>query len=294
MSVKKIAIIGVGLIGGSLGKALKKAGVRNPKVKITGIGRNIEKLKLAKKLNAIDDFTLDYKEGVKDADIIVLCTPVDNIVPFFEKILPHLKNNAIVTDAGSVKTSIVTGINKILIKSRKKIHFIGSHPLAGSEKTGVNHAAADLYKNAAVVLTPLKTDDKLAAGEIACLWESTGAKIFFMTPQDHDSVVSATSHLPHVLSGALVEIVNRKNIGNGKTAALLAGSFRDITRISDSDPGIWSAISYANKKELNKAISEYIGILKKVQSELNNTQKLHKYFTDSRQNRCQLLKSNRN
>ncbi|OGS20743.1 MAG: hypothetical protein A3J83_00680 [Elusimicrobia bacterium RIFOXYA2_FULL_40_6] len=292
MKVTKVAIIGVGLIGGSIGLALKrnfKFKILNSKsltYRIIGIGRHIEKLKLAKKFGAIDEFTTDFKSGVKDADIVVLASTVDTIVPIFKNIAPYLKPGCIVTDAGSIKAGIVNRISKILPKS---VHFVGAHPLAGSEKTGVRFADSDLYKGAAIVITPLKNTPLASIKTISGMWKKMGGRVIMLSPEVHDNLVARTSHLPHILSAALTKIVNNINSKNKAASKLLAGSFKDMTRITDSDSENWAAICFGNMLELNKAINEYIEILKKVKVELNSPKKLEVFFSESKKNRCQLL-----
>ncbi|MBU2614816.1 MAG: prephenate dehydrogenase/arogenate dehydrogenase family protein, partial [Elusimicrobia bacterium] len=254
--------------------------------KISGIGRHIEKLKLAKKLGAVDEFTTDFISGVKDADIVILATTVDTIVPIFKKIAPHLKTGCIVTDAGSIKANIVRGISKILPKS---IYFVGAHPLAGSEKTGVRFADPNLYKGSTVVITPLKNTPKTVIEIISAMWKKTGANILQLSPEIHDKLVASTSHLPHILSAALTQLVNNANLKNNSASKLLAGSFKDMTRIADSDSENWAAICFGNMLELNRAIEEYIKILKKVKAELNSPKKLKVFFGKSKKNRWQLL-----
>ncbi|OGS24509.1 MAG: hypothetical protein A2297_05155, partial [Elusimicrobia bacterium RIFOXYB2_FULL_48_7] len=218
-------------------------------------------------------------------DIVVLCPTVDVIVPLFKKILPALKPGCVVTDAGSVKSSIARGINNR--------NFVGAHPLAGSEKTGVGSADRDLYKGATVVITPLKDTSTAALKTISAMWKKTGANIVLLSPEAHDKMVAVTSHLPHVLAGALNLVAGRANAVNKVTSELIAGSFRDMTRITDSDPDSWAAICYANMLELNHAINEYIEILKKVKAGLNSPKKLQSFFSQSKSIRCRLFESGR-
>ncbi|MDI6641602.1 MAG: prephenate dehydrogenase [Elusimicrobiota bacterium] len=334
-----IAIIGVGLIGGSLGMALKKLKVKTTcsadtsKLKVIGIGRHKHKLQLAKRIGAVDEYTTNFADGVKNADIVVIATPVDTIVPMVKKILPFLKPGCIITDVGSVKKPIVVGVERLLSRpttqtsfgchglvstnSQLSTYFVGAHPLAGSEKTGVKFATADMFKDATVVITP--TGNKTgryakALKTISDMWRSVGGKVIYISPEDHDQLVSITSHLPHVLSAALVEIVNRRNKVDNRTKRFLAGSFRDITRISDSDASGWAAICQQNKEELTKTISSYIQILNHFKSLLNNrliknlprtypaaltrmngmrTQErtLYRFFLNAKNNRYKLLQS---
>src|SRR3989339_39044 len=219
----KVAIVGVGLIGGSIGLALK-----NSKIKIDsiiGVGRNVERLKLAKKLGAVDEFTVDIENGVKDADFVFICLPVTLIADTVKKISLFCKKEAIITDVGSVKSAIVKKIEKYFtFKSILQPVFVGGHPIAGSEKTSVKFASKNLFQNAMVVLTPTKKTDKNALKKMKFIWEKMMASVKIMTPEEHDKIISFTSHLPHALAFSLVNAVdNLEFAGSG---------FKDTTRIA--------------------------------------------------------------
>lgn len=243
---KNVSILGVGLIGGSLGMALRKT----RKYRVTGIGRNIARLKRAKRLGAVDSFTTDWAEGAKDADIVVLCPPVNLIASAAKRMARYVKPGAVITDAGSVKGEIVRAVGK-------KINFVGGHPMAGLEKTGVDFAKAGLYKGATVVLTPSRKSK--ASRMVKKMWMDAGARVIFMSPAEHDRIAALVSHLPHVLAYNLSLAAARLNRTNPKAAKMLAGSFRDMTRVADSSPSDWAAIFRANKKELSKAVRAFCG-----------------------------------
>ena len=262
-------------MGGSLGMCLKKR--RPGKYHITGIGRHPEKLLLAKKLRAIDEYTTEFESGVQSADIVLICTPVNTIVNIYKRILPHLKPGCIVTDVGSIKTSIIDSVKKI--SSGIGVYFVGGHPLAGTEKLSVKYASPDLYKNATVVLTPDKNNNPgyaRAVKTLAGFWESAGTDVMILSPDKHDAMVSIISHLPHLLAGALVNVASAANSRNSRLHKLIAGSFRDMTRISDSDPDNWANICYFNKNNLKKYISAYCKLLKQIN--LNSKPDLMKFF----------------
>jgi len=285
--MKTISIIGVGLIGGSIGRALRKTKTwKGDRLRVIGVGRHIEKLKLAKRLGAVDEWTTDFADGTKDADIIFVATPIDKIVPIIKRISPHLKDKAIVTDVGSVKNS--------LVNDAEKVHkfFVGSHPLAGSEKTSVRYSCPDLFKGANVVITPTKFSDKNAIKTIKNLWEFIGAKVLFMSPEKHDKLIAYTSHLPHILSASLINTVSNLNKKDKRVNKLLAGSFRDITRISDSDPSGWSVICFSNRQQLSKSIKSFIKTLQGIEKDIVSIKKLYRFFLQSKHNRWQLLESN--
>ena len=234
-SMKTVAIVGVGLIGGSLGQALR----RSKRYKVLGIARKSSTLRDAKRMGAIDSGSLKLSD-VSHADIVVLCTPVDSIVPLISKLKPSLKPRAIVTDVGSVKG--------ILDKQIRGVRFVGSHPLAGSHKTGVKAARPDLFKGATCVVVPR---DRSALKTIREMWKTVGAKVIEMSASAHDDAVAFTSHLPHVIAHALVHTVSQRPQQKILTS-LMAGSFRDVTRVASSDPDQWLQIFHANYNNLKR------------------------------------------
>lgn len=284
--IRTVAIIGVGLIGGSLGMALKK---NRAVERVIGIGRHPEKLKKAKQLKAIDEFTTDFQAGVKDADLVVICTPVGLIAPTIKRILPALKKGCIVTDVGSVKAPVVAAAEKLL--RAKKIHFIGGHPMAGSEQAGISSAQNNLFKNAVWILTP---GSHTALNELSLLhhlFSLTGARIILLDPKKHDRIVSVTSHLPHLLTASLVNYLAAQNRKNKNTIALTAGGFRDMTRIASSSPDIWADISLMNKKEIIKALAEFNRLTSLMISALrsNKRKQVFNLFAQAKQTRDRII-----
>jgi len=232
-----VAIVGIGLIGGSLGQALR----RSKRYRVLGIARRPSTLFDAKHRGAIDSGSTRLSD-VHQADIIVLATPVDSIAPLVQKLKPYLKLRAIVTDVGSVKG--------ILDRRIRGVRYVGAHPLAGSHKTGVKAARPDLFRGATCVLVP---QDPSAAGAVRAMWKTAGARVLVMSAQAHDAAVALTSHLPHLLAHALVSVVAQQP--NQKVLkSLMAGSFRDITRVASSDPDQWAQIFRANLKHLRHGI----------------------------------------
>jgi prephenate dehydrogenase len=231
-----VAVIGVGLIGGSLGMALR----RSKRYRVLGIARRPSTLQEARRLGAIDAGSTNLTD-VYQADIIVIATPVDSIIPIIQQIQPFLKSRAIVTDAGSVK-----GILDHVIRG---VRFVGAHPLAGSHKTGVQSARPDLFHGATCVLVP---QDRSAMGPVRRMWETAGARILELSARAHDDAVALTSHLPHLVAHALVQAAMRRP--NQKIIkALMAGSFRDATRVASSDPEQWVQIFQTNLKNIRHA-----------------------------------------
>ncbi len=289
MPHRRIAVIGMGMMGGSIG-----LGVRRKKLPyhVIGIGRNPLKLRRAKNLHACNEFTTSLEEGVRDADFIFICTALSVILPTLEQIAPHLKPGAVVTDIGSVKSRIAEQGQAIMRRARSKAFFVPGHPLAGSEKTGVQSAVPELYKNAAVVLTPLDNVPG-PVNKIAAFWKSLGARPLIMKPDVHDILVAQTSHLPHVLSGALSRMVGSLQKRDPNTKKLLAGSFKDMTRISDADPAQWSEISTENLKFLTGAVRSYRDILTQLLASLESGNapqtEWQKYFSLAKESRAALL-----
>lgn len=255
--IKSVAIIGVGLIGGSLGLALKKA---NWTQNIIGIGRREEKLQQALKLGAVDSTVTDIYFGVKRVDMVILATPVNSILEIASQMVPYLKMGAIVMDVGSTKERIVRKLTPAL--SLSEVHFVGTHPLAGSEESGIEVAKADLFKEATCVITSTPQTNEDALSIVRSLWESVGAKVVEMSPELHDELIAYSSHLPHIIATALVDLTKMQD---KKILSLLASGFKDTTRIAASDPVMWRDICLTNQEKILKSISEFRKILDKWQ-----------------------------
>ncbi|MFC1500851.1 prephenate dehydrogenase [Elusimicrobiota bacterium] len=283
--MKKITIVGVGLIGGSLGISLRN---RRKKYHVVGFGRNRTKLIKAKKLGAVDEFTTNLGESVRESDVIVICSPVDLIPKIAKKILPYVKNGAIITDVGSVKRNIIKLVTKIVNKKKNGTCFIGAHPMAGSEKTGIGNAEKYLYKGATVVLIKNKRTPIKQLDTVKQMWQDAGAKTIFMDETIHDRVVASTSHLPHVIAYNLCLLVSSIKT-KASLSKVLAGSFKDLTRVALSDPRSWSAICSENSKELKKTINIFIKTLEQVRNRLGKPRDIEKIFTRANLARQKLL-----
>lgn len=252
MRFNKIAILGVGLIGGSIGLAVKKKGLAR---EIIGVCRHKSSLKVAKQIGAIDKGTLNYEDAVSGADLVILAMPVSQIVKIAKLIIPHLKKGCLVTDVGSTKTEIVQTIERSSAHGR--FDFVGAHPLAGSEKRGVTQARADIFKGAICILTKTKRTKPVALKEISSFWKSLGCSVKVMSPQEHDRIVAFISHLPHLAASQLVK--------TAKGALDFASTgFCDTTRIVASDTEIWTDIFLTNKKFLTEAVDNYIKNLQRI------------------------------
>lgn len=239
----RVVIIGVGLIGGSLGMAIKKDHLAQ---EVIGVDVNVENLKLAKELQAVDGFSLEY-DVVKEADLVVLAAPITVNCDVIAKIAQLLKPDAIVTDVSSTKGSFVTECESFL---EGTAHFVGGHPMAGSEQGGVKGADAYLFENAIYILTPTKITNQDALDRMEKLVTTIGSKCLLINPDEHDLLVAAVSHLPHLVASALVNTVAELETKYPLTLSLAAGGFRDTTRIASGNPQLWQEICFANRDQL--------------------------------------------
>jgi prephenate dehydrogenase len=249
--LKKIVIFGVGLIGGSVALALKKAGST---AQIVGVGRSSQSLQTALDLGVIDTASSDIAAAVKDADILLIAAPVAQTTTILSAIKPHLTASTVITDAGSTKGDVLQCAQEIL--GAQFNQFVGGHPIAGAEKSGVTAAMADLYTNKNVVLTPAAATNPQAIQRVKTLWLTCGANVSEMSAATHDGIFAAVSHLPHLLAFALVDdIAARPNAE--QLFGFAASGFRDFTRIAGSHPEMWRDISLANRTALLNELHAY-------------------------------------
>lgn len=257
--MKKLVIFGVGLIGGSVALALKKT--KTPAT-IVGVGRSAESLQTALDLGVIDVDTSDVAAAIKDADLVLIAAPVAQTPAILNAIKPHLNASTVITDAGSTKGDVLQCAKDILGEQFNQ--FVGGHPIAGAEKSGVSAATADLYLNKNVVLTPTAETDPEAIALVKTLWQACGANVSEMTAATHDGIFAAVSHLPHLLAFALVDdIASRTNAE--QLFGFAASGFRDFTRIAGSHPEMWRDISLANRNALLNELDAYQQELSKLQ-----------------------------
>ncbi|MBX7165367.1 MAG: prephenate dehydrogenase/arogenate dehydrogenase family protein [Pirellulales bacterium] len=240
-----VAIVGVGLIGGSIGLAVRE---RSMARRVVGIGRSTGSLRVAKRAGTIDAGTTDLARGVAEAELIVVCTPVERIAEQVRACAAACPDAALITDAGSTKAQIVAELGGALPRG---VRFVGSHPLAGSEKRGAAEARADLFCRRTVVITPAPQTPPGDVTRLKGFWTALGAKVVTMTPEAHDRAVAATSHLPHFVASALAAATPKEHL------ALAASGFLDTTRIAAGDPELWTQIFLSNREPVLQAIAAY-------------------------------------
>jgi len=258
----RVAIIGLGMIGGSIALALKKSKVKG--LQVIGIPRREETLKEALKAGAIDEGTTDYKKGVAGADVVFICTPINLVLPIIRQIAPYLKKGAIVSDVGSSKADIVGQAEKILAK---RAFFIGGHPMAGKETVKFAAAEPGLFQGRVWILTKTTKTDARALAAVSRLAGLMGARVIKIDPQTHDLVVAAVSHMPLAVAAALVNTI----AGEGKKelmAKIAASGFRDTTRIASGDPLLGLDMFISNKKAVLKMISAFKKALTNLEREI--------------------------
>ncbi|UUO05446.1 prephenate dehydrogenase [Blastopirellula sp. J2-11] len=268
------AIVGVGLIGGSIGLAMRARGLAKS---IIGVGRNKESLVDAQRVGAIDRATTDIADGVKQADLVIVCAPVDKIVGLVHEIDRHCPVGTIVTDAGSTKNEITAALDQGLTNAR----FVGGHPLAGGAKAGPKHADACLFVDRTVVLTPTRRTNAAAAEAIEDLWTALGATVVWMKPKEHDEALAFTSHLPHWAAAAVAATTPEKWL------PLTSTGWADTTRIASGDAALWRQIFTSNRGHVLKALDKFEKVLAALREalEAENDAKLEKLLNDGKNRR---------
>jgi prephenate dehydrogenase len=262
MQFRKITIVGVGLLGGSIGLAARRHRLAG---EVAGFVRRPASLKDCERTGAVDYATTDLLAAVSNADLVILCTPLAQMRAITQQLLPALKRGAIVTDVGSVKADVVRELESLVKKSGA--HFVGSHPMAGGEKMGVRAARADLFQHAISVITPTKKSNAAAVRKLEQFWQALGARTLRLDAARHDLLVSHSSHLPHILAATLTNLVLNPT-GSKTQAALCATGFRDVTRIASGSPEMWRDIALANRKNISRSVDTYIAALRQFQSAL--------------------------
>jgi len=277
LSVKKIGIIGLGLIGGSIARALKRNGKGYV---IKAWDRDIKNLKMGLEEKAIDEFSLSLIEDFSDCEVIFLCVPVFAMKSILEELLPGISPNTVLTDVGSTKSDVLALIKDINVKNP----FIGGHPLAGSEKSGFAASRANLFENAYYCLTPEENTDKDSLIKLKSIVLDLGAIPIELSPDEHDRVTAAISHVPHVVAASLVNLIDELDSPDNVMKTISAGGFKDLTRIASSSPGLWAGICLSNREKVLETIDCFIEKLKCFENDLNdrNREKIEKFFASAR------------
>lgn len=268
-----IGIIGLGLIGGSIAKALKK----NIGCRIVAANRSEASLVNAKADGTIDAYSLDDMSLFSTCDVIFICTPVDKIPLYVKKLIPYIKKECIITDVGSTKFNIYKQMEAI-----GDICFIGGHPMAGSEKASYSAATDSLLEGSVYVLTPFPSINSAQLELMESLVKATGAKPIIMPAKQHDKSVAAISHAPHIVASALVNTVKELADENGYAHTLAAGGFKDITRIASSSPEVWNSICQDNKECILSVLKAFKANIEFVESALENDEDLSGFFSSAR------------
>lgn len=253
----KVAIVGTGLIGGSVGQDIKKMRLAK---EVVGVSRHKASLTLAKRKGAIDrgSMTVDIAKG---AELVILAAPVEAIIKLAPKIAKIVDSKCIVSDVASTKEQIALRLTKIFPS------YVGSHPLAGSEKRGIANAKAGIFKGSLCILTPTLKTDKKALGRLKLLWQSLGSRVVFLSPQEHDKVLAFASHLPHLTAFSLIGVIPQQYL------KFASGGLRDTTRIAASDSQLWAEIFLSNQQNIMKSIEKLQGNISRIKAAIKNNNK---------------------
>ncbi len=253
-----VAIVGVGLLGGSIGLALQQRGLAR---QVVGIGRREASLLKARKYGTVTTTTTDLARGVAAADVVIACTPVGDIVDRVCQVAEHCPRSALITDVGSTKVNVVRQLGQRLAPD---VRFVGSHPMAGSEKTGPENADAELFEQRVTVVTPATAERTDSADRISAFWEALGSRVLCMSPESHDQAVAMTSHAAHVIATTLAAATSEDEL------PLAASGWRDTTRIAASDPQLWLQILLANRDQVLKSLNKFEKVLSQFRTALGS------------------------
>ena len=278
---EKIALVGVGLLGGSIGLAAKKRGLAR---RVEGYVRRQQTIDECIRVGAVDRADSALHTVVEGADLVILCTPIAQMAALTTKLLPYLAQDSLVTDVGSVKGPVVTELEPLV--ARAQAHFIGSHPMAGAERTGVNAAQADLFQDAICAITPTPQSPARPLARLEEFWKDLGARPLRLTAELHDELVSRSSHLPHVVASELANYV-LSPIHSREQGMLCANGFRDTTRVASGSPEMWRDISLANRRNLARVLGVFIEDLQEFQLALErqDAQGVEEFFKQAKERR---------
>lgn len=284
---KRLCLIGVGLIGGSIARAVRQ---RDLARQIVGFGRERDKenLESAKRLKVIDEFFIDAQSALTDADMVVIATPVGAMPSVFSILKEAWSNQTLYMDVGSTKGNVIEAARQVFGVVPE--NFVPAHPIAGAEKSGVEASVVDLFENKRLILTPVPETAVSAVARIEEFWQRLGSLVSIMSPDRHDAVLAATSHLPHLLAFALVDMLGRQD-EQSEIFKFAAGGFKDFTRIASSDPTMWADICSANRNQLIPLIRQLMSELAKMENALSGEdyQQLFATFTYARNARQRFL-----
>ncbi|MEO5341609.1 MAG: prephenate dehydrogenase/arogenate dehydrogenase family protein [Magnetococcus sp. MYC-9] len=295
--IKKLAVIGVGLIGGSLARALRAQDLVG---EVVGVNRSRAALEKALALGVIDRGTTDATEAVRDATLVLVATPVRSIAPMVAHVAPFLAPGAVVTDVGSVKQSVVRACEAVMPvaggKGERKLHFVGGHPIAGREHVGVEHSFASLFEGSRTILTPTAQTSSDALERVRLVWEATGSHVEIMEAGYHDQVLAATSHLPHLMAYNVVNTLSDlEDQLRAEVFRYAAGGFRDFTRIASSDPNMWRDICLENRTAILDILARFRDDLDHLMAQVDagNGDTLYESFARSKATRDRILAENK-
>ncbi|MBF0162046.1 MAG: prephenate dehydrogenase/arogenate dehydrogenase family protein [Magnetococcales bacterium] len=296
--IKKLTVIGVGLIGGSLARALRAQDLVG---EVVGVNRSRAAMEKAVQLQVIDRGSSDLADAVRDASLVVVATPVRSIAPMVQHMAPFLAPNAVVTDVGSVKQSVVQACEAILLKQNPgatgaSLRFVGGHPIAGREHVGVEHAFATLFEGSRTILTPTPHTASDALELVRLVWEAAGSHVETMAADYHDQVLAATSHLPHLMAYNVVNTLSDlEEHMRAEVFRYAAGGFRDFTRIASSDPSMWRDICLENRSAILAILARFRDDLDRLAAQIDtgNGDALYGIFARSKSTRDRILADNK-
>jgi len=277
--MKKVSIIGIGLIGGSLAKAIKKT---HQSEIVFGYGRDEERLERAQKGNLIDQYSADIGEALDGANMVIIATPVGSYESILKEMKPHISEDMVISDVGSTKVSVIEAVKAVF--DGVFDNFIPAHPIAGKEKSGFEVSDADLFVNKKVIITPLENNNPESIKILTKMWEEIGAEVDFMTPQSHDDLLGMTSHLPHMLAFSLVNYLVSQH---PEASVYAAGGFKDFSRIASGDAIMWRDICLHNRDAIIAHIEGYQESLNTLADAINsqNKDQLESLFREAKNTR---------
>jgi len=245
--VHRLSIVGLGMMGGAIAMAARRTGAA---ARIFGVAHNENAAQHAKQSGVVEEATLDLRAGVSDADLVILCVPVRTILDAAATVVPACREGTVITDIGSTKAVIVREIEALIARTKAKVFFVGSHPVAGSEKKGFGAAETVRLEGASCVLTPTPRTDNEAYRKVDEFWKTLGLKTLRLAPEEHDAVLARSSHLPHLLAAVLIDLQSDRSL------EISGPGLRDMTRLAASNPAMWTDIAEQNSVEICKALKE--------------------------------------